>query len=103
MLNNATPQCKCSRKNCTTKVSAPLLIGKEVNPVLRLAIHATEAKTLTALSIHVPANATDIESMQLFALNQDSSFITDAKLAKATVIAKTAGSKIKSNTVKRGI
>ncbi len=75
-LSNATAQ-----QITQQKYQLPLLIGKERNPVLRLAIHTTEAKTLNGLTVMVPANPEDINQVQLFASNQDSTFITDAKLS----------------------
>ncbi|MGF1925364.1 MAG: BNR-repeat neuraminidase N-terminal domain-containing protein, partial [Bacteroidia bacterium] len=75
------------------KYQLPLLIGKEFNPVLRLAIPVKTAKTLTGISITIPSNADDIESVQLFAVHQDSAFITDSKLKKADLVARTNGDK----------
>ena len=82
------------------KYQLPLLIGKKLNPVLRLAIHTTEAKTLNGLSLAIPANAEDIEHVQLFALHQDSVFITDAKLQKAVKVANVNGDKTKQLQLK---
>ncbi len=82
------------------KYQLPLLIGKDLNPVLRLTINATEEKVLNGLSLAIPLNAADIESAQFFALNQDSAFITDAKLQKATVVAKANGEKSKELQLK---
>lgn len=82
------------------KYQLPLLIGKELNPVLRLAINGAEEKTLSGVTINVPINAADIESIQLFALQQDSAFITAAKLEKAIVVAKANGSNGKELVLK---
>jgi len=67
------------------KYQLPLLKGKDMNPVLRLMIDvdASKAQTLNAVEINIPANGTEIESVQLLSLQQDSAFVTDAKLHKA--------------------
>lgn len=67
------------------KYQLPLLKGKEVNPVLRLAVEIPEAGQLNAVTVNIPENIGDIENIQLLALNQDSSFVNDAKVQKATV------------------
>lgn len=77
------------------KYQLPLLIGKALNPVLRLTINVAEEKTLNSLQIKIPTNAADIESIQLFAVNKDSTFITDSKLQKAMAIARTNGGNLK--------
>ncbi len=82
------------------KYQLPLLIGKELNPVLRLTINATEEKVLNGLTVIIPLHAADIADVQLFALNQDSAFITDAKLQKAVVVAKANGEKSKELQLK---
>ena len=82
------------------KYQLPLLIGKDLNPVLRLTINAREKKVLSGLSITIPVNAADIDHVQLFALNQDSVFITDSKLQKAVIVAKASGEKSKELRLK---
>ncbi|RZL51114.1 MAG: sialidase [Pedobacter sp.] len=70
------------------KYQLPLLIGKELNPVLRLAVNVSASKNLSSVTISIPENVADISQLQLFAVNQDSTFITDAKLEKLTPVAK---------------
>ncbi|MBB2144921.1 sialidase [Pedobacter sp. LMG 31464] len=82
------------------KYQLPLLIGKDLNPVLRLTINATTESILNGLTINIPANVTDIENVQLFTLDQDSTLITDAKLQKAVVFAKADGIKSKELQLK---
>lgn len=79
------------------KYQLPLLIGKEVNPVLRLAIaiDGTSEQVLNGLSVNIPANASDIENVQLYAVDQDSTLINDAKLQKAVLFANTNAIKSK--------
>ena len=89
-----------AQKITQQKYQLPLLIGKERNPVLRLAIHTVEAKTINGLSLVVPANGEDIDYVELFAVAQDSTFITDAKLQKATPIAKGNGNQTKQLLLK---
>lgn len=67
------------------KYQLPLLKGKDLNPVLRLAVEIPEAGQLNAVTVNIPENIGDIENIQLLALNQDSSFVNDAKIQKATV------------------
>lgn len=77
------------------KYQLPLLIGKDLNPVLRLAISVTEEKALNGITVHIPVNVEDVESLQLFSVNQDSAFITDAKLQKAKSFSDVKASKSK--------
>ncbi|WP_113653585.1 sialidase family protein [Pedobacter namyangjuensis] len=68
------------------KYQLPLLKGKKINPVLRLAIEISNSGSeLNGVTVNIPQNVEDVESIQLLALNQDSAFVTDAKLEKATV------------------
>ena len=67
------------------KYQLPLLKGKDVNPVLRLAIDVPTSGQLNTVTVNIPENIEDIENIQLLALNQDSSFINDAKIQKAAV------------------
>lgn len=68
------------------KYQLPLLKGKNVNPVLRLALDiSSQGAELDGLTINIPENVADIESIQLFALNKDSAFVSDAKLEKASL------------------
>ncbi|TKC09889.1 sialidase [Pedobacter polaris] len=82
------------------KYQLPLLIGKDLNPVLRLAINVNKDKPLSGLAINVPINGTDIDEVQLFSLDQDSAFITTAKLEKLIPIAKVNVSKSKELLLK---
>ena len=67
------------------KYQLPLLKGKEANPVLRLAIEVPASGQLNAVTVNIPENIGDIERLQLLALNQDSSFVNELKIQKATV------------------
>jgi sialidase-1 len=73
------------------KYQLPLLIGKALNPVLRLQIEVKAENTLNGLTLSVPQNAASIASVQLFAMGRDSAVITDAKLAKSTSVAQADG------------
>ncbi|MCX2474953.1 exo-alpha-sialidase [Pedobacter sp. MC2016-05] len=77
------------------KYQLPLLIGKDFNPVLRLAVNISKDKTLNELEINVPTNGADIDQVQLFALDQDTTFITSAKLEKLSPIATVNGNSSK--------
>lgn len=79
------------------KYQLPLLIGKQLNPVLRLAIKLVDEETLNSVVISVPKNAGDIEEVQLFSMGQDSSLITTAKLEKLLNVAVT--NRITSNEI----
>lgn len=82
------------------KYQLPLLIGKDFNPVLRLAVNISKDKTLNELEINVPTNGADIDQVQLFALDQDSAFITSAKLEKLSPIATVNGNSSKVLSLK---
>ena len=82
------------------KYQLPLLIGKDFNPVLRLAVNIPNEKTLSELEINVPSNGADIDQIQLFALDQDSAFITSAKLEKLSPIATVNGNSSKVLSLK---
>lgn len=82
------------------KYQLPLLIGKDFNPVLRLAVNISKDKTLNELEINVPANGADIDQIQLFALDQDSAFITSAKLEKLSPIVTVNGNNSKVFSLK---
>lgn len=69
------------------KYQLPLLIGKKLNPVLRLSVAVKADKSLDAIKLNIPANSNDIEQIELFNLAQDSAFITAAKLEKLTPVA----------------
>jgi sialidase-1 len=75
------------------KYQIPLLIGKEHNPILRLAINVPEEKNLRDLTINIPENATDIAQIELYELNKDSSLLTVAKLQKLQPVAKSGNIK----------
>ncbi len=77
------------------KYQLPLLIGKDFNPVLRITIKVTQEKTLSGITANIPTNIADVESLQLFSLNQDSTFITDTKLQKARLFGDVKASKAK--------
>ena len=82
------------------KYQLPLLIGKDFNPVLRLAVNISKDKTLNELEINVPTNGADIDQVQLFALDQDTAFITTAKLEKLSPIATVNGNSSKVLSLK---
>jgi sialidase-1 len=82
------------------KYQLPLLIGKQLNPVLRLKIELKESVTFNGLSLSIPANAKDIDAVQLFSVGADSAFITDSKLQKLTPLAKTDANGAKQIAVK---
>ena len=82
------------------KYQLPLLIGKEFSPVLRLAVNISKDKTLNGLEINVPTHGGDIDQVQLFALDQDTTFITSAKLEKLSPIATVNGNSSKVLTLK---
>ena len=67
------------------KYQLPLLKGKDINPVLRLAVEVPAPGQLNTVTVNIPENIGDIESIQLLALNQDSSFVNEAKIQKATI------------------
>lgn len=82
------------------KYQLPLLIGKDFNPVLRLAVNISKDKTLNELEINVPTNGADIDQIQLFALDKDTAFITSAKLEKLSPIATVNGNSSKVLSLK---
>lgn len=67
----------------------PVLKGKTVNPVLQLVVNS-DGQELTAVTVNTSdVLPTDVESLSLFVLHQDSTFVSGDKLQKATVFATT--------------